>query len=157
MLRFKLGPKRCLELGQANDLALVSYHLIQILKRGRVFSRHSLKCTQILAKDQSMVLTLSVALALIPGCGFGANPCESGWPHRVVIWPRALSSVCFFSSVHVCIVTWNSAMIVIQGRVVEAMMTWGVPKLSICWVVWVPTVWVCVWANWVKNTPDRTL
>ena len=110
MLRFKLGPKRCLELGQANDLALVSYHLIQILKRGRVFSRHSLKCTQILAKDQSMVLTLSVALALIPGCGFGANPCESGWPHRVVIWPRALSSVCFFSSVHVCIVTWNSAI-----------------------------------------------
>ena len=154
MLRFKLGPKRCLELGQANDLALVSYHLIQILKRGRNFFQ---TLPKVHPKDHSMVLTLSVALALIPGCGFGANPCESGWPHRVVIWPRALSSVCFFSSVHVCIVTWNSAMIVIQGRIVEAMMTWGVPKLSICWVVWVPTVWVCVWANWVKNTPDRTL
>ena len=154
MLRFKLGPKRCLELGQANDLTLVSYHLIQILKRGRNFFQ---TLPKVHPKDHSMVLTLSVALALIPVCGFGANPCESGWPHRVVIWPRALSSVCFFSSVHARIVTWNSAMIVIQGRIVEAMMTWGVPKLSICWVVWVPTVWVCVWANWVKNTPDRTL
>ena len=127
---------------------------IQILKRGRNFFQ---TLPKVHPKDHSMVLTLSVALALIPGCGFGANPCESGWPHRVVIWPRALSSVCFFSSVHVCIVTRNSAMIVIQGRVVEAMMTRGVPKLSICWVVWVPTVWVWVWANWVKNTPDRTL
>ena len=82
-------------------------------------------------------------------CGFGSNPCETVWPHRIVIWLAALSSVC---SVRASLpLLWHETNC--YDGSVEAMMTWGVPKLSICWVVWVTQLFGCEFRQTGLKTP----